>query len=165
MARAAKGRKAYAAKAGEHPAAAGAARGGSHLWLQGLVCGAVLAFATPVAVLVGVMLMPALAASLLDARPGRPVARAVGLAGAAFTVAPLWHLIQGGGGVPAALDVLADPAVLAPAWLAGACGWALCELLPVLLRGVASLNAHARLAALDAEEKALREAWDLESEG
>ena len=161
MARAAKGQKAYAAKAGRR-AAAGGRRGGSHLWLQGLVCGAVLAFATPVAVLVGVMLMPALAATLIETRPGRPVTRAVALAGAAFTVAPVWHLIQAGGGVPAALDVLADPAVTGPAWLAGACGWALCEVLPVLLRGVAAMNAQARVAALDAEEKALRGAWDLE---
>jgi len=80
----------------------------------------------------------------------------------AFTLAPLWHLIEGGGGVAAALDVLADPAVTAPAWLAGASGWALCELLPVLLRGLASMNAQARLAALEAEEKALRAAWDLD---
>jgi len=159
MARAAKARKAYAAKAGTAP---GGVRGGSYGWLQGLVCGAVMAFATPVAVLVGVLLMPALAAILFDKQPGRPVARAVALGGVAFTLAPLWHLIEGGGGVAAALDVLADPAVTAPAWLAGASGWALCELLPVLLRGVASMNAQARLAALEAEEKALRAAWDLD---
>jgi hypothetical protein len=159
MARAAKARKAYAARVS---GASGPARGGSHGWLQGLVCGAVLAFATPVAVLAGVLLMPALVASLFDKRPGRPVARAVALGGAAFTLAPLWHLLQGGGGVAAALDVLADPAVTAPAWLAGASGWALCELLPVLLRGVAAMNAQARLAALEAEEKALRAAWDFE---
>jgi hypothetical protein len=148
------------AKGGKAPKAAAGKSGGSLMWLQGLVCGAVLAFATPVAVLTSVLLAPALMASVMDVQPGRPVAGA--LAGAAFTVGPLWHLILNGRTMPVALDLLADPAVIGPAWLAGACGWALCELLPVLLRGVADMQAAARTATLKAEEKALREAWDLE---
>ena len=34
------------------------ARPGSTLWIQGLVCGAVAAFATPTALLAGVLLAP-----------------------------------------------------------------------------------------------------------
>jgi hypothetical protein len=130
----------------------GRARGGQS-WLQGLP-----AFA----LLLGVLLVPALVGVLLDRRPGRPVARAVFLAGAAFALAPAWRLFEGGDNLSAALDLLQDPRVLAPAWLAGATGWALCEILPMLLRVASDARAAARTAALQAEIEALREAWDLE---
>jgi hypothetical protein len=147
--------------------AAGTARGkqarGGHPWLQGLACGALLTFAPAFALLLGVLLAPALVAVLLDRRPGQPVARAVFLAGTAFALAPAWHLFAGGPSLGAALDLLQEPPVLAPAWLAGACGWALCEILPMLLRIAAETRAAARVAALKAEAKALRETWDLES--
>jgi hypothetical protein len=71
-------------------------------------------------------------------------------------------LFEGGRNVAAATDLLLDPAILAPAWVAGACGWALCETLPVLLRVAADVRATSRIAALQAEARALREAWDLE---
>ncbi len=136
-------------------------KGGSFSWLQGLVCGAVLAFATPVALLVGVLLAPCAVAAVLDSRPGRPVARTVALAGASLTVGPLWHLITADRSMAAAVDLLADPAITGAAWLAGAFGWAMCEILPVLLRVASDIRAASRLAALQAEETALRETWDL----
>ena len=141
---------------------AGATKGGSFSWLQGLVCGAVLAFATPVALLAGVLLAPCIVAAVLDSRPGRPVARTVALAGLSLTLAPLWHLVMNGRTMDEAVALVIDPAVTGPAWLAAACGWALCEILPVLLRVAADLRAAARLSMLQAEEKALRETWDFE---
>ena len=134
---------------------------GSTLWLQGLACGALLAFAPSFAALGAALLAPALLATVADARPGRPVARAVFLASAAFTLMPAWRLFQNGQSLTAALDLLAEPAVIGPAWLAGACGWALCEVLPVLLRAIADARTAAHAHALRAEEKALRAAWDL----
>jgi hypothetical protein len=134
---------------------------GSTLWLQGLACGALLAFAPSFAALGAALLAPALVAALADSRPGRPVARAVFLASAAFTLMPAWHLFENGQNLATALDLLSEPAVIGPAWLAGACGWALCEVLPVLLRAVADARTAAHAHALRAEEKALREAWDL----
>jgi hypothetical protein len=138
-----------------------ATRGG-HPWLQGLACGALLAFAPGFALLLAALLAPAFVGLLLDRRPGRPIARAILLAGAAFSLAPAWHLFQGGQNVAAAMDLLVDPAILAPAWLAGSCGWAICEILPVLLRVAADVRATTRIAALQAEVRALRETWDLE---
>jgi hypothetical protein len=132
-----------------------------HPWLQGLACGAMLAFAPSLALLLGVLLAPAMVGMVLDRRAGRPVARAVFFTGAAFTLAPVWHLYQGGANMAAAMDLLSAPAVLAPAWLAGASGWALCEVLPVILRGAADMNATTRIAALKLEAKALSETWDL----
>ena len=41
-------------------------------WLQGLLCGAMVTLATPTALLLGVILGPALLAVLLDHEPGRP---------------------------------------------------------------------------------------------
>jgi hypothetical protein len=141
---------------------AGAASKGSHTWLQGLACGALLAFAPSFALLLTVLLAPAITALVLDRRPQRPVARAVLLASGAFTLDPVWRLFTGGHSLPAALDLLGDPLVIGLAWLAGACGWALCVLLPVLLQAASNVRAAARIAALEAEAAALRAAWDLE---
>jgi hypothetical protein len=147
-------------------AAAGAGRGqarGGHSWLQGLACGALLTFAPAFALLLGVLLAPALVGVLLDRRPGRPVARAVFLAGAAFTLAPAWRLFEGGQSLNAAMDLLQELRVLVPAWFAGASGWAMCEILPMLLRVASDTRAASRIAALKTEAKALRDAWDLET--
>jgi hypothetical protein len=138
------------------------AKGGSH-WFSGMACGALLAFATGVAVLLGVLLAPCAAAAVLESTPGRPVTRAMLLCGAAFVLAPVWHLVLAGDTMPATLDLLADPLVLGPAWLAGLTGWALCELLPVALRITSDLRATARISALAAEEAALRAEWDLDA--
>jgi hypothetical protein len=134
---------------------------GNHAWLQGLACGALVTFAPSFALLFAALLAPTIMGVLLDRRPGRPVARAVFFAGLALSLSPAWRLFQAGPTLAAALDLLAEPAVIAPAWLAGACGWALCELLPVLLRIASDANAGARVTALKAEAKALGEAWDI----
>ncbi len=143
-------------------AARGRRGGGSFMWLQGLVCGALLTFATPIALLVAVLLAPTVAAAVMDAAPNRAMTRAVFLSGLAFTLGPLWKLILEGRGMQAAVELIGDPAVLGAAWLAGACGWALCEVLPVVLRSFAEIRAVARITALQSEATALREMWDLE---
>jgi hypothetical protein len=61
----------------------------SWVWLQGLLCGALATIATPTAVLLGVLLGPALLAMLLDREPGRPTGRSVALFAMAASVAPL----------------------------------------------------------------------------
>jgi hypothetical protein len=141
-----------------------AAKGGSLNWLMGMICGAAMAFATPAAVLTGVLLAPAILVAVFDTLPRRPVARVVFLAGAGFTLGPVWHLYTAGPTLALALDMLADPGVLCPAWLAGACGWAVCEFLPIALRQVADRQAAVRIAALMEEAEALRGAWDFEGE-
>jgi hypothetical protein len=142
-------------------ARAGPRQGGSLLWLQGLVCGALLAFATPVALLVCVLMAPGAAASVFDTAPQRAMTRAVCLGCLAFTLGPVWRLLLVGRGMTEAVDMLLDPAIVGPAWLAGACGWALCELLPVVLRSLADARAASRIAALQNEEAELKEQWDI----
>jgi hypothetical protein len=145
---------------------AGAARrgrGGSN-WLSGLACGAVLAFATSVALLVGILLAPAAMAAVAEGTPGRPVTRAMALCGTAFVLDPVWRLLLAGHTMSAALDILADPLTTGGAWLAGLVGWALCEMLPVGLRIASDMRNAARISALAAEEAALRAEWDLGSE-
>ncbi len=137
--------------------------GGSLTLLVGVVFGAVLTFATPTALLGGVLLAPAILVAVMDGTPRRAMARVVFVAGAGFSFAPIWHLNSAGGTMAVALDMLANPSILCPAWLAGACGWAVCECLPLVLRSAANRAAEAKIESLDAEAKKLREEWDLDS--
>lgn len=61
----------------------------SFVWLQGLLCGALATLATPTALLLGVLLAPALLAIALDQDPGRPRARSIALFSMAASVGPL----------------------------------------------------------------------------
>ena len=149
------------ARASGAQASHGGGRGSFH-WLMGMACGAVLAFATPTAILGGVLMAPAILAAVFDTQKKRPMARVVFISCAGFTFGPVWHLNAMGGVTAQALDMLYDPSVLCPAWLAGACGWGACELLPFVLRLAAERAAVSQIAALQAEANAIREAWDLE---
>jgi len=137
------------------------AAAGGGMWLQGMICGAVLTFATPSAFLAGVLLLPALVTLVIDRAPARKMTRAVALACSAFAYAPLWQLWVDGETMGLALKQILDPSVVCPAWLAGAFAWGVCEILPVGLRIMAEIRAKSRLAALRAEAEALRAAWDL----
>jgi len=131
-------------------------------WLLGVICGVAVCFATPSALLVGVLLAPAALAAVFDSQRGRPMARVVLVSGTGMTFLPLWHLNAAHPSLGLALDMLGDPAVLCPAWLAAACGWAVGEALPILLQGAANRRAVASIAALHAEATRLAAEWDLE---
>lgn len=132
------------------------------MWLQGMICGAVLTFATPSAFLAATLLLPALITLIFERGPSRKMSRAVALACSSFAYAPLWQLWADGETMPAALKQITDLNVVCPAWIAGAFAWGICEILPVGLRITAELQAKARLAALRAEEANLRATWDLD---
>jgi hypothetical protein len=148
-----------AGRAADKPAAR---RGGSLTWLLGVGCGVAVTFATPSAVLAGVLMAPGVVAAMFDRQANRAVTRVVFISGAGLTFGPLWHLNTGTPSMAAALDLLADPAVLCPAWLAAACGWTMCEALPIVLQMAANRRAAGRIAALREEAAALQAAWDLE---
>lgn len=131
------------------------------LWLQGVACGGVATFATPIALLAAALLAPGWMALLIDRQPGRPVARSVLLWGAAFTVGPVWHLWVAGGTMATAAGMLTDILVLGPAWIAGACGWALAELLPVLVKLALDFSASRKRALLRRAREELEQEWDL----
>ena len=134
-------------------------RGGSSLWLQGLVCGVVLTFATPAALLACVLLAPALLASIADRSPGRPVVRAVLLYGTAVALKPLWHLCLTGDSMDTALAIMSDPMTIGACWLGAALGWALCEVLPFVLETAGKFAEAARVLVWETELKRCREEW------
>ena len=76
-------------KAANKPATDAKPRQRSMIWLQGLLCGAMVTLATPTALLLGVLLGPALLAIALDHEPGRPRARSIALWSMAAAVIPL----------------------------------------------------------------------------
>ena len=132
---------------------------GSLLWLQGLVCGAILTFAPATAVLVCVLLAPALACLAADTEPGRGTTRAVTLACMAGGLAPVWHLWMAHDSMEVAIQLLCDPLSLTMAWGAGACSWALCQILPVFLQAIWHVRETMRSHAIQAELERLKEDW------
>ena len=131
-------------------------------WLMGMATGAVLAFATPTAILACGLMAPAILVAFFDSQPGRATTRVVFVAVAGLAFGPVWHLNASGATIASALEMLCEPAVLCPAWLVGACSWGVCEFLPLLLLSAANRAATARIAALLEEAKVLQAEWDLE---
>ena len=140
---------------------AGPAAKGSILWAQGLACGALLTFAAPTALLLAILLAPAIACALGEKNTAGSSTRAVGLCCAAAALSPVWHLWMRGDAMDAALDALANPLVLVTAWGAGACAWALCQVVPVVLRTAWDASEAARARVMQAELARTREEWDI----
>ncbi len=132
-------------------------------WLQGLLCGALATLATPTALLLVVLLAPALVAVVLDQEPGRPRARSIALFGMAASVAPLRTLWTSGHTLATATTLLGNLDVVGTAWSAAAAGWLLAELMPLAARAVLEALTIARRVRLEAERARLAEAWGLES--
>jgi hypothetical protein len=80
----------------------------SLVWLQGLLCGAMATLATPTALLMGVLLGPALLAILLDHEPGRPRARSIALCSMAASIDPLRTLWTVGHTIATAMALLSN---------------------------------------------------------
>ena len=133
---------------------------GSLLWIQGLACGTLLTFATPTALVLATLLAPAIACYLGEKTSGSS-ARAVTLCCAAASLSPLWHLWMLNDSMDAALDALSNPVTLIVAWGAGACAWALCQVVPVVLRTAWDAREMARARAIEDELARTREEWDL----
>ena len=138
-----------------------AARRGSGVWIQGLVCGAMVTLATPTAVLAGVLLLPALIVHFIDDTPGRPVLRAVLLFGLAASLRPLLALWTGGHTMQTSMALLSDIATPALAWSAQGGAWLLTQLLPLLVRVTLEARKKVAVARLRAERARLAAAWGL----
>jgi hypothetical protein len=138
---------------------------GGAVWLQGLACGAVVAMATPTAVLAALLLAPAMAAFALERQAGRPAARVALLVGAAAAAPPLVTLWQAGVGVGGAVAAASDPGVLAACWAAQAGGWLLAQLAPLLLRLVFDLRAAALTRWLRKQREHYESEWGIPPAG
>ncbi len=145
------------------PAASAKPARGSTLWIQGLACGALLTFAAPTALLLGVLLLPALACVLAERGAGQSVARPVALCCGAACLHPLWRLWSQGETIDTAVATLADPKALLLAWGAGACAWALCQVTPVVVRTVWEAREAANARAITIELEQLQAEWDLDA--
>ncbi len=137
----------------------------SMVWLQGLLCGAMAMLAPPTALLMGVLLGPAVLALLLDRQPGRPKARSVALLGMAASVDPLHSLWVSGHSMSGAAALLGNLHVLGTAWAAEAAGWLLAEVAPVVVRATLEALSISRTAQLRALCTRLAEEWGLDPPG
>jgi hypothetical protein len=135
----------------------------SLVWLQGLLCGAMATLATPTALLMGVLLGPALLAILLDHEPGRPRARSIALCSMAAAIDPLRTLWTAGHTIATAMAQLSNLRVVGIAWSAAAVGWLLAEIIPIAVRAALEGVSVARASRLHAERAKLVETWGLDA--
>jgi hypothetical protein len=136
----------------------------SLVWLQGLLCGALATLATPTALLLGVLLGPALLAVAFDSEPGRPVGRSVALFSMAASIGPLKTLWLSGHTMQIAVGLVGDLEVVGTAWSAAAAGWLLAQILPIAVRTVLEALGLARSAQLKAERARLVSEWGLDDQ-
>jgi hypothetical protein len=134
-------------------------RQSSLIWVQGLVCGALVAVAMPLALMLAVLLAPTAAAAMFDRQPGRPSVRAVLLCGLSACVYPLRRLWVGEHTLAASLAILGEPGVIALTWAAAAGGWILAELAPLGLSLALEAASRARAVRLRTRRERLLEEW------
>ncbi len=132
------------------------------MWIQGLLCGGLVALQPPTALLLGVLIGPALLALFLDTQPGKPIARSVLLCTLAASVKPVRTLWAAGHGIAASMALATDADIVGTAWAAAAAGWLLAELAPVAVRVVLEAMSLRRAARLRAARAALAEEWGLD---
>jgi len=140
--------------------AAGAGRGASLLWAQGLVCGGLVAARPGLALLALLLFWPVGVIAALDRAPGRPALRSAALWAAAAGFAPLRAAWDNAGPDPLS-GLLGDGHALWIAWGATGWGWALAQGAPVLAESAEALLRARRAVRLRAERAALLEAWRL----
>lgn len=140
----------------------GGGRANALVWAQGLLCGGLVAVLPPTALLLAVLLGPALVGLFLDGQPGKPVARSVLLFALAASVKPVGMLWAAGHGAAASIALATDADVVGTAWAAAAAGWLLAELAPLAVRVVLESLSRSQATRLRAARAALVEEWGLE---
>jgi hypothetical protein len=113
----------------------GPTRQHSLVWLQGLLCGAVVTLAK---------------------------ARSIVLCSMAASVGPLHTLWATGHTMATATALSGDMRIIGMAWSAAAGGWLLAEICPILVRAVLEALSLSRAARLRAERTRLAEDWGLD---
>jgi hypothetical protein len=124
-----------------------------------MVCGVAAAVIPGTALVIAVLLAPAIAMYATEPTRGRPIARAMIYMGTASTMMPLRLLWEHGGTLDAALDLLSDPGRPLLAWLACGAAWFLGQLTEILSRFALDARAKMAMRALSAERDKLKEEW------
>src|SRR5580658_2990855 len=139
------------------------AKSNALMWIQGLLCGGLVAMLPPTALLLGVLLGPALLGLFLDPQPGKPVARSILLCTLAACVKPVRLLWAAGHTMAVSMALATDADIIGTAWAAAAAGWLLAELTPVAVRVVLEGMSLRQAARLRAVRAALAEEWGLDA--
>ncbi len=113
------------------------------------------------ALLIAVLLCPAIAFYLTEVARVRPVARAMLLCGSAATFSSVRALWEGGNTLAAALDLLSDIACPMLAWVGCAAGWLLYEAVYIAARLALEASSRRRTKHLEEEDASLRAEWTL----
>jgi hypothetical protein len=114
-----------------------------------------------IALLLGVLLGPAIVALVVDHQPGKPAARSVVLCTLAASIGPVRTLWAAGHDLAASLALATDLNVLGTAWSAAAAGWLLAELAPYAVRAGLEALSLSRAAQLRAARDRLMDEWGL----
>lgn len=149
------------AGAGANKPAASDGKGRSLIWIQGLACGVLAALVPSLALMVAVLLGPGLLALALDHESGKPVARAIILAGLAACVRPVTALWSMGHGWDISMALISDIGTVGTAWSAAAAAWLLTEIVPIGVRIILEGASIARAAQLRSARAKLQEEWGL----
>ncbi len=133
------------------------------MWLQGLLCGGLAACAPATALLLAILLAPALAMLAFERGQGRPVTRIMLLFGLSATVFPTLALWNTGHTVDTAFVLAADSRTLAIAWVAASGGWLLSEIVPILMRLALMSASRVKRQRLHTMRDRCAAEWGLES--
>ena len=134
------------------------------MWMQGLLCGGLVALLPPTALLLGALLGPALVALFLDGQPGKPIARSVLLCTLAACIKPVRMLWAAGHGMAASIALATDADIVGTAWAAAAAGWLLAEMTPLAVRVVLEALSLSQAARLRARRAVVAEEWGLDGD-
>ena len=141
--------------------AAKAGQGRSWLWLQGAGAGGIVAVAPGTALVLAVLLCPAIVYFMTETVRGRPVARTMLLFGATATFMPLRRLWEQGTSLSGALAILSDPGRPLLAWFACGVGWMLCEATQIVFLFALAASARHQIQLLKREQAELTAEWTL----
>ncbi len=133
----------------------------SWLWLQGATAGGVVVTAPGTAVLIGVLLAPAIAYTLFETAPNRPTSRTMFVYGSGATFLPIKSLWEHGNGLEEALGLMSDLSIPLMAWMACAGGWMLSECLQLTTSFALKAANRRRLTILQREQDQLIAEWSL----
>jgi hypothetical protein len=153
-----------ASKGKARPAKGAKSEKRSFVWLQGLICGALITLAPSLAMLLAFLLAPGLIATVLDRSPGRTVSRGVFLFGLAASVSPAKTLWEGGLAMPLSVQLMTDPIIFGTAWAAAAAGWMVAEVAPIIVEIALTSARKLRAAKLEETRVKFSEEWGLQTE-
>lgn len=123
------------------------------------------AFLLPTTVVLAVVMLPTMAAYIVDRTPNKAFTIAVGLLNSTGSLPAVFSLWGQGHTLGVALRVLGDPIMWMGPYLAAGFGWMIFLMLPALIRRYYEVASQARLSTLRKRQAELRDIWGNEVAG